>query len=109
MNRRNFLTMFGIGAAAAAVPAMATVPRSKNVSRAVGPVLLERVCDGERSKFTPEEWKHLDSTYPNHFRGCGTRFRWYWGCQCFCPECGWQYLYTIEQMRAKQYFVDEQG
>ena len=53
-SRRKF---FGIGAAvaaAAAIPAGA-VEVDKAIDEAVGPIMYEHVCDGGKSRYTPEE------------------------------------------------------
>jgi hypothetical protein len=105
MNRRGFLKIFGVGTASLAVPATAYAASTISKNKVIGPVLLERVCDGGRSHMTAEEWQRYNEDFPSHFRGCGTRFRWYLGTKCMCPTCMREYLYTFEQLKKKEFFV----
>ena len=105
MDRRSFLRWFGIGTAAAAIPVTSYAVAKKKRDDAIGPVLLERVCDGGKSKVTAEEWERWNRERPDRFRGCGTRFRWYLGMTCVCPGCGTQFLYTVDDLKAKRFFV----
>ena len=102
MNRRNFLHGFGVGAAVSALPVTNFAVTRKN--DVVGPVMLERVCDREKSKYSAEEWQEIVKL--RGFTGCGTRFRWYLGVPCMCPHCGWMYQYTHEDLKKKLYFVN---
>ncbi len=82
--------------------------------QAVPPVLLERVCDAEKSKM--EAGEHMRYTAEliqqhgeqfmlthKHYPGCGTRFQWYGVFNCFCPECGRAYNIRIEDYKAGLY------
>jgi hypothetical protein len=97
-SRRKF---FGIGAAvaaAAAIPVGAIVTE-KAAGEAVGPMMFEHVCDHGASRLTPEEVAEAQKEYTGAYRGCGTRFRWWFGTNAICPNCGWHYLLTIEDIK----------
>ena len=97
-SRRKF---FGIGAAVAAtaaIPAGAIVAE-KAAGEAVGPMMFESVCDGGASRLTPEQVAEIQKEAPWMYRGCGTRFRWWWGTAAMCPICGYQYLVTLEDIK----------
>jgi hypothetical protein len=110
-SRRKF---FGIGvavAAAAAVPAIAEAKPTK----AVSPILLERICDADRHKMTAEEIENFDALItechgPDALRlyplwpGCGTKFQWYFGGGYpYCPNCGRAYQMTLEMLKSGKY------
>jgi hypothetical protein len=105
MERRSFLRWFGVGAAAIAVPATSYAIESQKDEGVIGPVLLERVCDGGKPRMTAEEWERWNKESPIRFRGCGTRFRWYLGVGCVCPRCGTHFVYTVDDLKAKRFFV----
>lgn len=105
MNRRNFLQSMAIGTLAVGAPAASCATKTTMHSDVIGPILLERVCDHEKSRMSAAEWKEFAAQYPGHL-GCGTRFRWYWGLVCICPNCGWTYLYTLNDLKNKVFVVD---
>ena len=97
-SRRKF---FGIGAAvaaAAAIPAGAIVAE-KAAGEAVGPMMFEYVCDHGASRCTPEYIAEVQKESPWMYRGCGTRFRWWFGSMPICPTCGYCYQLTIEDIK----------
>ena len=104
MNRRKFLRFFGIGAATA-IPIASYAKLIPASEKAAGPTVLERVCDGGKSEMSAEEWAQWEKEFPNRYNGCGTRFRWYLGTPCFCPNCGRHYIYTQEHLKKKVFFV----
>lgn len=63
-----------------------------DTTQVVGPIILQRKCDGGKSNVTQEEWARLVAERlagkPVGFMGCGTIFQWYWGSGCVCPGCG---------------------
>lgn len=84
--------------------------------KSVPPVLLERICDAERSKMSAEEivnkGAELGQTHGEmfmlehpYFPGCGIRFQWYFGSGCQCPECGRLYQVLMEDLKAGKYAV----
>ena len=108
--------LFGIGAAAIAA---ATIPVGaivieKSDNKTVGPILLERICDGGRSEMTAEEIRKWEADMREihggelsmWFPGCGTKFQWYHigGYPC-CPNCGRAYQMTIEMLKSGKYTV----
>jgi hypothetical protein len=103
IDRRSFLTRFGWGAAAAAVP-LAPAVVSATPNDTVGPLLLERVCDWFEG-YTPEQKAEALKENPGRYAGCGIRFRWYFGSGCMCPQCGWTYCVTLEDIRSKRFQV----
>jgi anaerobic selenocysteine-containing dehydrogenase len=101
-SRRKF---FGIGAAvaaAAAIPAGAIVAK-KASDEAVGPMMFEHVCDHGASRYTPEYVNESQKDAPWRYRGCGTRFRWWFGVPPICPSCGWHYILTLEDIKTHFY------
>ena len=110
--RRKF---FGFGAAFVAAAAVPEVAQAKPASEAVGPILLERICDGDRHKMTAEEIRNFDASItechgPDALRlhplwpGCGTRFQWYFGGSYpICPNCGHMYQMTLEMLKSGKY------
>jgi hypothetical protein len=91
------------GAIAAAVPA---VPYAARASEdVVGPILMERVCDGGMSNYPAEEKAQLLRDHPGIFHGCGAKFRWYFGSLVVCPKCGWNYMLTKEDRESHKYEV----
>lgn len=101
-SRRKF---FGIGAAVAAslaIPA-AAVAVDKTASEAVGPIMFEHTCDGGSSRYTPAEIAEMKESWPTRYVGCGTKFRWYFGTASMCPNCGFHYLVTIEDVKNNFY------
>jgi hypothetical protein len=71
----------------------------------IGPVLLERVCDHDKPLLTVEEVAERYRGGPANW-GCGVRFRWYFGMQCICPGCSYQYMYNIEMLHQKKFWVN---
>ena len=60
-------------------------------NQVIGPILLQRQCDGGKGDMTPEEWAKCIAariTEGAPVQGCGTWFQWYWGMNCVCPTCG---------------------
>jgi hypothetical protein len=100
-SRRKF---FGIGAAAVAAAAIPTgaVAGDKTVDEAIGPIILEHVCDGGKSHYTPKEVAEFESYGPRQW-GCGTRFRWYFGVPPYCPKCGRAYEMTLAVLESGVY------
>jgi len=103
--------LFGFGTALAA---SATIPQalaSSSDKKAIPPILLERECDGDWFRRTPEEINALLVERMNNgtrvYHGCGVRFQWYFGMNCECPGCYRRYLYTMEDLKAKRFFVDQ--
>ena len=87
-------------------------------SKVIGPILLERVCDGGRCDMTAVQWAEKCALrlqgQPAGFFGCGTRFQWWWGSGCCCPGCGRTFSVTLEDMkrfRVQEYHphFDERG
>ena len=102
INRRSFLARFGFGAAAASVPA-GCYAAAQMPAKAVAPVLLERECDNNKKSYTAAEIADIEREMPYWRWGCGTRFQWYWGSTCCCPNCGYLYIYTMEMLKAGKY------
>jgi len=68
----------------------------------IGPILLERCCDGGKGDMSPEEWaKCLAARMLEGapIQGCGTWFQWYWGSNCHCPTCGRAWVVTLEHLQ----------
>jgi len=86
--------------AAAAIPAVAA---EKPADEAVGPMMFEHTCDRGASRLTPEEVTEIQKEAPWMYRGCGTRFRWWFGMPVICPNCGWHYVFTIEDVKTNFY------
>jgi hypothetical protein len=105
MNRRELLGKLGLSAVAV-IPAAAFASTDTTTKNAVGPVLLERVCDGGKSTMSTEDWQQLERDCPNRYKGCGTKFRWYLGTYVTCPGCGRVFCYTNEMLRVKKFFVN---
>ena len=100
-SRRKF---FGIGAAAVAAAAVpAGVSAEKPESASIGPMMFEHTCDGGASRHTPEEVAEVQKDYPWMYRGCGTRFRWWWGTPALCPNCGYAYQVNLEDIKTNFY------
>lgn len=84
---------------------------------AIAPVLLERTCDATRSdmeageairfaaELTQQQGEMFMLARP-YYPGCGTRFQWYWGMNCTCPECGRRYDIRMENFKAGKYRVE---
>lgn len=77
-------------------------------SQVIGPILLQRQCDGGKGDMEPSEWAKiiaikLQGNGPVFF-GCGTRFQWWWGSGCYCPKCGVNYPSILEHL--KRYRLD---
>ena len=81
---------------------------------AIPPVLLERTCDGGKSSMDASQIvmyaadlvkQHGESFMLSHpyFPGCGTRFQWYLGMICMCPECGRLYQVMMNDVKAGKY------
>lgn len=107
MARRDFLRDVGFGVAVAALPTASYATERAKDGNVIGPFMLERVCDHEKSRMSAEEWQ--DTIKRTSYLGCGTRFRWYWGTACVCPNCGWTYLYTLKDLKDKVFLVDAQS
>jgi hypothetical protein len=98
--RRKFL---GLGAAVAAAVGMPVAAEIKS-PETVGPILLERVCDFNKSSYTAEGIREMEAArYPGWTWGCGTKFQWYFGSMCVCPNCGYHYLLTLEMLKSGKY------
>ena len=95
--------LFGIGAAFAAAAAVPEIAEAKPAEEAIGPMMFEHTCDGGASRNTPEYNKEIQREYPWMYRGCGAKFRWYFGTQAICPYCGYTYLVTIEDVKTGFY------
>lgn len=71
-------------------------------TRVVGPILMQRQCDGLKSEMTEEQWAEKVALrlqgQPAGFFGCGTWFQWWWGSGCVCPGCGTTFLVTRQDM-----------
>lgn len=81
-------------------------------TKAVGPILLERVCDYGKSELSygdicciERDWMEAHPGAGRKLWGCGTRFRWYFGSFCYCPYCGHQYIFTLEMLKSGKYNV----
>jgi len=81
---------------------------------AIPPVLLERTCDGGKSSMDASEIvmyaadlvkQHGEAFMLAHpyFPGCGTRFQWYGLGNCYCPECGRNYMVLMNDVKAGKY------
>lgn len=72
-------------------------------AQVIGPILLQRTCDGGKDKMPPEEWARLIAERlkgnPVGFMGCGTIFQWWWDGNCRCPGCGRTFSITLEDMK----------
>jgi len=71
--RRRFFSVGAAAAAALAIPAGAVAVEVTD--KAVGPIMYEHVCDGGRSRYSPEDLKWAEEHGRTQW-GCGTRFRW---------------------------------
>jgi hypothetical protein len=89
--------LFGILPAAGVVAALP----DKATADPVRPIILEHVCDGGKSRYTPEEF--IVARTFRSFWGCGTRFQWHWGVNPYCPKCGWAYLCTVDDLKSSVY------
>lgn len=106
MDRRGFLRNLGFGAGAMIPIAASAMPETKD-SKPVGPMLLERTCDGGEAESDPKEWAEYmaykkEEGHPIPW--CGTKFQWYWGSMCICPNCCTHYQVmrkSIEKYRVK--------
>ena len=71
---------------------------------AIPPKLLERQCDGDWCLLSEEKKLALITERLRDgvkiYHGCGTRFQWYWGMRCSCPNCGIEYNVTIEHLKS---------
>ena len=81
--------------------------------RVVGPFLLERGCDGGLGDMNEEDYlnfirERIDGKAKLPFH-CGTRFRWYFGSACMCPECGILYNFTLSQLKSGKYDVKSEA
>jgi hypothetical protein len=101
-SRRKFFGIFAAASAVAAIPAGAVVAE-KAADEAVGPMMFEHTCDGGASRLTPQRVAEVQKDYPWTYRGCGTKFRWYFGTTAICPNCGYHYLLTIEDVKSNFY------
>ena len=99
-SRRNF---FGFGAAIAAAAAVPEIADAKPAEEAVGPMMFEHTCDGGASRMKPEEVAEAQKEYPWLYRGCGTKFRWWFGYHAVCPNCGYHYLQTMDDVKSGFY------
>lgn len=113
LSRRNFFGLGALATAAGLVPAAELMANSSEP--AIGPILLERVCDGGRSEMAAEDIKKWEMDLQElhgdvlkhhpHFPGCGTKFQWYFGSYGCCPNCGRAYLMTLEMLKSNKYNV----
>ena len=78
--------------------------------KVVGPILLQRQCDGGKADMSPEEWANIIAARlknsRSYFPGCGTVFQYYWGSGAMCPTCGRSYLTDMESL--KRYRVEQE-
>lgn len=95
--------LFGIGTAAVAAAAVPAIADAKPADEAVKPVILEHTCDGGASRITPEEVKEIQKEAPWMYRGCGTKFQFYWGNYAYCPNCGYAYICSLEDLKTGFY------
>ena len=106
-SRRNFFSVGAAAVAAAAIPSGA-VAVDKTIDEAVGPIMLEHVCDRGWNT-APQEYREYweaeerRAGAPQILKGCGTRFRWFFGVPPICPNCGWMYELTLEILRSGRY------
>jgi hypothetical protein len=107
MNRRDLLRNLGLGAAALVPVGAVAVAEKKKRSDVVAPLLMERVCDGGEAECDPKDWADWQAqrrasgiTWNNW---CGTRFQWYWGSQCCCPNC--DTCYCIQRKDKEKYIA----
>ena len=81
---------------------------------ATPPVLCERLCDGGKTnmeagellKYTNELVRQYGEAFMlqhKHFPGCGTLFQWYFGSNCWCPECGHLYQVIFTDLKNGKY------
>lgn len=99
MNRRRFFGLLPAVGAMIALPSAAAIGEVLPSRKVVKPLLLERVCDGNFSKYYdgPE------------YRGCGTVFQWYLGTSGYpvCPNCGTCYVCTSEDLKSSRFAPKE--
>ena len=73
----------------------------------IGPVLLERECDGGLGDMSEEERAEVIRARAAgeipRIAACWTRFRWWFGSGCMCPECGRLYNFTMGQYKSGKY------
>ena len=72
-------------------------------TQVIGPILLQRQCDGGKGDMEPSEWAaaiadRLTNGNPS-FPGCGATFQWWWGSGCVCPNCGRTWSVTIDAIK----------
>jgi hypothetical protein len=100
ITRRTLFSLFpALGALAVPVVAKADDPEP-----AIQPIILEHTCDGGKSRYTSEEIREIESYGPRQW-GCGTTFRWHFGVNPYCPNCGWAYEWTIPLLKRGVYHV----
>ena len=95
--------LFGIGTAVAAAAAVPEIADAKPPSEAVGPMMFEHTCDGGKSRYTHQQVSDWEKECPWKTWGCGTTFRFWWGMPAHCPNCGYAYMVTIEDVKAGFY------
>src|ERR1700723_3813229 len=104
MNRRRLFGLIPAVLAGAVLPASAEILRPEKK----GPILLERTCDGGW-----ESQGQYDAASREVgcqlFRGCRTVFQWYWWLSGYptCPNCGYCYLCTLEDVKSGRYTPKE--
>ena len=105
MDRRDILKAVGLSVFAGSTPVVSYAIDEEDT--AIGPVVLERTCDGGKNNYTAEEIAERDKRLKIYDQrwGCGTRFRWYLGTVCVCPKCGAQYVYDCEMLKEKRFWV----
>jgi hypothetical protein len=73
------------------------------MNKVIGPILLQRQCDGGKDDMTDEQWAEKIALrlqgQPAGFFGCGTWFQWYFGSGCHCPTCGRQFAVTFADIK----------
>ena len=98
-------SLFGFlpGLAALAVPEVAAAEKPEDKLDQARPIILEHVCDHGASRYDPKELAEIQKEAPWIGVGCGTRFQWHWGTASICPNCGYHYLVTLEDLKNNFY------
>lgn len=81
---------------------------TSDTDEVIGPILLQRQCDGGKADMSPQEWAKIVAERlkgnPAFHGGCGTRFKWWWGSGAYCPNCGILYVTNLGEL--KRYRLD---